>query len=130
MAEDGGESRREGEGAPQPCGIPLTERSESNPRRLFTKRFGVLCPRSECGGKSRAEGALSAAPGCPAWVCVVAGNLLASSVLIFVDFLGLSGSPGRALGDRRALTPRGTRPREAHHEPPTPHLCPRLRRLL
>ena len=42
----------------------------------------------------------------------------------------LSGSPGRALGDQWALTPQGTRRREAHHKPQTPHLCSRLRRPL
>ena len=44
--------------------------------------------------------------------------------------LELSGSPGGALGDRGSLTPLGTRPREVHHEPPTPHLCPWLKRPL
>ena len=39
------------------------------------------------------EGVLDGAPGCPAGVCVSAGNLLALCASIFACFLRLSGSP-------------------------------------
>ena len=80
LAEDGGESRSEGEGVLQPCGSPSPEWSESDPSSSSAKRFKVPCPRTEVGGKCRVEGegALAAAPACPAGVCVVAGDLLAS----------------------------------------------------
>ena len=98
-----GDSRGKAEGAPCSCGGTSTERSESNPSRSSRERSKVWG-----GGKSRceAEGALSAAPGCPAGVCLVAGDLPASSELIFVNFLRLSSSPRGTLGDRRALCPR------------------------
>ena len=80
LAEDGGEAWSKGEGALQSCGSPSPERFESDPSSSSAKRFEVQCPRTKDGGKSRVEGkgGLAAAPTCPAGVCVVAGNLLAS----------------------------------------------------
>ena len=37
MAEDGEESRSKGEGAPRPCGSPLTELSDIRPQNVVHK---------------------------------------------------------------------------------------------
>ena len=118
-AAGGGQIRGGDEGAPRLCGNPSPEWLESVPVNLSAKRFEVWDPRSGSWGKSRleGEGVLDGALGCPAGVCVAAGDLLALCASIFADFLRLYGSPGAAPGDPRSLIPQGTRPWYAHQSP-------------